>query len=204
MVAFDLDGTIIREPSSWVKLHKFFGTMERADLNLLAYERGEIDYEEFMRRDVALWQPPPHITTVERVLFDYTLSPNADYTVKILRSMGCETAIISSGIDMLACKVADTLGISYVLANSLIFDSEGFLTGDVVFRVDLGHKDRNLKALADRLGIELAECIVVGDSKFDRSFLFCAGLGVAYDPDEELIRVADVVIYDLKELLNYI
>ncbi|MEM3421109.1 MAG: hypothetical protein QW835_03050 [Candidatus Hadarchaeum sp.] len=37
-----------------------FGTKTAALGNLMAYESGQIDHAEFMRRDIALWQPTPH------------------------------------------------------------------------------------------------------------------------------------------------
>ena len=52
-VAFDLDGVLVDTFSSWVWMHKHFNVNN--DHSLYAYQRGEIDYGEFMRRDIALW-----------------------------------------------------------------------------------------------------------------------------------------------------
>ncbi|MFQ6076440.1 MAG: HAD-IB family phosphatase [Candidatus Bathyarchaeia archaeon] len=204
LVAFDLDGTLVQEPSSWVKLHNHFGTLDKADENLRAYERGKIDYGEFMRRDVALWQPPPHIRTIELILHDYTLSLNAECVIRSLMEGGFEVAIVSSGIDILANDVAETLGIRHVLANGLSADEEGILTGEVIFRVDPFRKDESLECLSDCLGITMGECVAVGDSKFDRRFLERAGVGIAYGPDEGLLDVADLVVNDLAEVLEFL
>lgn len=52
-VAFDLDGVLVDTFSSWVWMHKHFDVNN--DHSLYAYQRGEIDYLEFMRRDIQLW-----------------------------------------------------------------------------------------------------------------------------------------------------
>jgi len=200
LVSFDLDGTLLVESSSWVKLHKHFETLSSADQNLAAYERREIDYAEFMRRDVALWPERLHISTIRNLLSDYRLAPDAHEVVRDLRRSGYETAIVTCGLSVLAEKVGRRLGINHVLANELVIDEKGFLTGEVVYRVDLYDKGRSLAELAKRLRIPLSATVAVGDSRFDRSFLEAAGLGVAYRPDPELKPHASFVIQRLGEL----
>jgi len=202
LVAFDLDGTLLEQSSSWVKLHKHFGTLGSADRNLVAYEKREIDYAEFMRRDVALWPRRLHIRTIERLLSDYVLMPDATEVMTELRRLDCETAIVTCGLDSLAKIVGRRLRVHHVLANELVTDDEGFLTGEVVFRVDLFDKGRSLADLASKLGIPLSTSVAVGDSKFDKSFLEVAGLGVAYRAEPELIPHAQVVIDRLGQLIG--
>ena len=55
LVAFDLDGVLVKEPSAWWSLHRAFGTYGASKENLMAYEAGQIEYPEFMRRDIRLW-----------------------------------------------------------------------------------------------------------------------------------------------------
>jgi phosphoserine phosphatase len=57
LVAFDMDGTLLTQKSSWGKLHRYFGTYELSLKNMEAYEQGKIAYNEFMRRDIMLWKP---------------------------------------------------------------------------------------------------------------------------------------------------
>ena len=66
---FDLDGTLVKEISSWRSIHKFFGTEDGVSSNLKAYELGKIDYEEFMRRDIALWPKHIHINVIKKIFF---------------------------------------------------------------------------------------------------------------------------------------
>ncbi len=207
LVAFDMDGTLIEEGSCWDIIHRRFGTRAAADKNLEAWERGEIDYPEFMRRDIRLWQPPPSISEIRESLSEFTLAPNAVEVVAGIYKRGYQAAIVTGGIDLLANEVAKQLGIGYVLANGLATDERGRLTGEGIFRVEPNRKHEALARLTGGLGLSLGECIAVGDSRYDINFLKHAGLGVAIGSDMTLARVADVVVEDLahfSHLLNHL
>jgi HAD superfamily PSPase-like hydrolase len=195
-----MDGTIISGLNSWQKLHKHFGVENQA--NLRDYVEKKIDYVEFMRRDIRLWQPPPHIDEVKKVLLDYKFQPHTKSVIKKLKDMGLKISIISAGIDIRARNVGDKLGVKCTVANGLRIDRNGFLTGEGILRVDLLKKEKTLEKVAESYGFKLEECIAVGDSRFDKSFLSEAGLGVAYKPAEELMQSADLVIKDLREILK--
>jgi len=207
LIAFDMDGTLTEEDSCWGVLHRYFGTQEAARGNLKAYEREEIDYPEFMRRDIALWRPPPTLEQVRRVLTPCRLAPNVERVVGEIHRRGYRTAVITGGLDLLAEEVTRGLGIRYVFANGLAADEKGHLTGEGIFRVEPRFKHELLAGLVSELGINLQQCVAVGDSKYDVNFLKHVGLGVAVGADSELARVADVVIRDfehLPQLLDYL
>ncbi len=204
LVAFDLEGVLVDE-RSWISLHGHFGMKERAAGNLAAYKDGKTDYKEFMRRDIALW-PKAHADEIDSVLSGFTLAEGAKETVKGLKKKGYAVAIISAGIDILAKKVAEALDIPYVLANGLEFDRTGHITGEGVERVALGGKEHALESLAKYLGLEPRQCVSVGDSDWDASFLAASGFGVAYGRGEhdKLDKAAKVKIENLTELLEYL
>lgn len=207
LVAFDMDGTLIDDDSCWGVIHRHFGTHAQATANLRAYERNEIDYVEFMRRDIALWQPRPHISQIEKILEGLQPTPSAKDVVSEIRKRGYQLAMITGGIDILAERIARQLGIQRVLANGLAVDERGYLTGEGVFRVEPCLKHETLAKLADELEMTLNECVAVGDSKYDINFLKHAGLAVAIGNDSLLSEVADVVISDIKhfpQLLDYL
>ncbi len=57
LIAFDLEGTLVKSVSSWVELHKRFGTWdtggrEYADL----FFSGKIDYARWAELDASLWR----------------------------------------------------------------------------------------------------------------------------------------------------
>ncbi|MEA1904463.1 MAG: HAD-IB family phosphatase [Candidatus Hadarchaeota archaeon] len=207
LVAFDMDGTLVEEHSCWGIIHRHFGTQQEASKNLEAWERGEINYSEFMRLDIKLWQPTPHISQVEEILSNFKLAPNVFGVVSKLRGKGYHVAIVTGGLDVLAKKVADRLKIEHVLANGIEVDERGYLTGEGIFRVEPNCKHEALEELVNKLRIRMDECVGVGDSKYDSNLFEHVGLGVAVGRDETLARVADVVIEDFEyfeQLLNYL
>jgi phosphoserine phosphatase len=207
LVAFDMDGTLIEDDSCWGVIHRHFGTHAQAIANLRAYERGKIDYVEFMRRDIALWQPRPHISQIEKILEGLQPTPSAVDVIQEIRKRGYQLAMITGGIDVLAHRIAKQLGIPYVVANGLATDDRGYLTGEGIFHVEPCLKHETLAKLAEERGATLDECVAVGDSKYDINFLKHAGLAVAIGNDSILSEVADVVISDIKhfpQLLDYL
>lgn len=204
LVAFDLEGVLVDE-RSWISLHEHFGTKERAAGNMAAYKDGKIGYKELMRRDIAMW-PKAHADEINSVLSKFTLAEGAKETVKDLKNKGYNVAIISAGIDILAKKVAKELGIQYVLANGLEFDVSGHLTGEGVERVAPGKKEYALESLAKYLELETKQCVAIGNSERDASFLASSGLGVAYGREgaDKLNKVAKLKIENLRELLEYL
>ncbi len=200
LVAFDMDGTLVKEVSSWRKIHEFYGTLELEKKNLVEYVEGKISYIEFMRRDIEAWPKPLHIDDISRILMEIELEPESKEVVEKIKEMDLETAVISAGIDILAETVANILGISHAVANGFELNRDGFLTGEGIMRVDPIKKHEALMKLSQNLGVELKDVIAIGDTEFDKSFLEKAGLGVAVGQDQELLKVADFHITSLKRL----
>ncbi len=207
LVAFDMDGTLILGDSCWGVIHSHYGSRETALGHLRAWEAGEIDYPEFLRRDIALWRPVPTIPEVKKILSAYKFAPHVREVAGEVGRRGYQMAIVTGGLDILADEVARDLGIGHVVANGLAADERGRLTGEGVMRVEPTRKDGILVQLSAGLGIAPEECVAVGDSRHDAKFLQRAGLGIAVGGDPDLARVADVVIRDFKDfpqLLDYL
>lgn len=207
LVAFDMDGTLVEEVSCWSKIHKEFDVLKDANKNFQAWNDGEIEYKEFMRRDIQLWNPNPHISEIKEILSDYRVFPEAVRTIEKIQEQGYETVIISGGIDVLAKKVAEDLNISHVRANGLETDDDGYLTGGEIFRVDPLKKDEVLIELAEELGIGTEKCVGVGNSIYDNSLFEGSGLGIAVGEGDGVERAADVVISNFENydrILDYL
>jgi HAD superfamily PSPase-like hydrolase len=203
-VAFDLDGTLVAEKSSWWTLHKFFGTYEQSVQNMKSYEQAKITYDKFMELDISLWKPRPHISIIRKILLNYTLTLNAKSVTDLLHRRGYFLFIVTTAPDILADAVAAELNISHVASNGFIFDNKGYLTQKAVFRVDLMKKEIAFRKLIAEAGVKCEECVAVGDSKYDVSFLNAAGLGIAYNPDSVLEKEAKTTIADMNELLAFV
>jgi len=197
LVAFDLDGVLVESDSSWQALHDAFGVNNEE--NLQKYLRGEIDYKEFMRSDIRLWGNASR-EEIKTILDQVRLMKGAKETIDELKKAGYKTAIISSGISLLADRIKNQLGIDYSYANKLLFDGKGRLTGEAEESVTLSNKDSILKRLAAVEGIKPSECAVVGDSKFDVPMFKDAGFSIAFNPKDQLVREAAYSVIERKGL----
>jgi phosphoserine phosphatase len=202
LAAFDLDGTVLEHNSSWVAIHRHFGTEHIGSASLRLYTEGKIDYREFMRRDISSWPKGVSRDEITGVLSNYRLRREAPDVFEELRSRGIPTALVTSGIDILAKRVAKELQIDYWLANGLRFDKEGRLFPRGVGRVDPTRKDLAYRRLLKRVGVPSKKTIAVGDTIYDLAFLKSAGLGfmLAHTtrvPDPEIIHISKLTeIFD--------
>ncbi len=200
-----MDGVLLDTVSSWKYIHEWFGTTN--ERSIMPYLRGDIDYLEFIRRDVSLWKTNGKAVkkaTIEKILYSIPFITGVYECVCFLKEHGAQTAIVSAGLDILAEKVAADVGIDYAFANEVLVGSDGRLTGEGVLHVELMHKDRNVKELAKTLHVPLDACAAVGNSCFDIPMLEVCGLGIAFNPEDAcVIQSADVVVEgkDLSKLI---
>lgn len=208
LVVFDMDGVLADVESSWVHVHRHFGVNN--DHSLYAYLRGEIDDLEFIRRDILLWKdedPSVNEGTIRGILAGVELMPGAKETVSRLRDAGLKTAIVSAGIDLLAERIAEELGMDAQLANGLVTDGAGRLTGEGILRVRLMDKGDAVTAMAQRFGADRSEVVSIGNSRYDISMFKRSGRGIAFRPmDDDIRNSADAVVNlkDLRHVLTHL
>lgn len=205
LVIFDLDGVLVDTQSSWVHVHKHFGVDN--DEAYYAYMRKEMDYAEFMRKDIVLWlerKPIIHTDELKQVLSTLPLVPGAREFLDLLQRSGIERTIVSCGIDLLANRAAEELGISSVHANGLEVDDFGNLTGEGIARVTLLEKGAPIPLILNKLQIEPEEAVAIGNSGTDSLMFAEVGLGIAFDPTDDHVRnKADIVIEE-KDLMQVV
>ena len=194
LAAFDLDGTVLEHNSSWVAIHRHFGTEHNGAASLRLYTEGKIDYREFMRRDISSWPKGVAKEEIVSILSNYRVRREAPGVFSELRSRGIKTALVTSGIDILARDVAADLGIDHWVANGLRFDKNRKLLPKGVGRVDPTRKDVAYQKLLSKVGIPSKKTIAVGDTIYDLAFLKSAGMGfmLAHStrvPDPEIIHI---------------
>lgn len=207
-IIFDLDGVLVDTISSWVYIHEHFGVNN--DPAYFTYMRSEIDDFEFMRRDIRLWldiKKEFHISEIQKILDTIPLMPNFNKTMDVLNSLGIDSAIVSAGLDLLGNRVAELGGIKHVLANGLETDKNGFLTGEGILRVKLRDKGEVVKNLISSLDLKKSSVVSIGNGKIDVPMFKESGLGIAFNPnDQVIIQNADIIIEkkDLAQILKYI
>ena len=198
-----MDGVLVKTKSSWTSVHKAFNIDEK--MTFRRYLRGEFDYVEFMRKDIAFWGHI-HVNKIRKILNQVPIMPGAEDTFNLLHKSGYITAIVSSGISILAEKLKKKLGIHHVFANELLIDKNGVLTGEGNPVVPLWDKAKVMNHLLKSLSIKLDNCAVVGDSIFDIPLFKLAGFSIAFNSKDRQVRnIADVSIEsnDLRDILPY-
>ncbi|KYC51924.1 MAG: Phosphoserine phosphatase [Candidatus Methanofastidiosum methylothiophilum] len=210
-IVFDMDGVIIESHSSWEKLHVYFSANEtKRKENMRRYFSKEIDYGQWIREDVALWEKNgtlPHKDKIVAALENFVLIDGAKECIKILNENNFNLFIVSAGIDVLAEMVGKSVGIKNIWANGFEYDEKGYLNGRDVWRVDLLRKDNVMKQIMKEFNLKKNDIISVGDSKYDVPMFELSGLSIAFDPkDKEVIKEADFVICEknLLRILDYI
>lgn len=204
LAALDMDGTVLEHNSSWTAIHRAFGTEHLGAASLRLYTEGKIDYREFMRRDIASW--PKGITRkqIEGILSGYKIRREAPDMIAELKAMGMKTALVTSGIDILARDVVGDLKMDYMLANALRFDRQGVLLPDGIGRVDPTRKDLAYLKLLKKVGIPPKRTIAVGDTIYDLAFLKSAGMGFMLAHTTRVDDPEIVHIDSLTEVLDHI
>lgn len=201
-VFFDMDGTLA-QGNSWFEAHRALGTMHVSSRNLRMYKAGKIDYAEFMRRDVAAWSGEVHEVELEAVMRRYRLQPGTEAALTSLRRLGVPTAIISAGIDHRAELIMERLGMDHRVANIVTYDELQLVKGAIP-NVDPFNKHLAFREMCEALGVDPAECMAVGDSIYDKTFLEMAGQPVAFRPTPELKEQGFPEITDHRQLLQYL
>ncbi len=176
LAVLDMDGTLLEERSSWAKIHHHFGTTEVGLRGFEQFERGLIDYDQFMEHDVAAWPSGTRLSDIDRILSDYTLKRDAKETVNRLRK-SARVVMVSAGLDVLAKRVALDLGIEHWVANTLRTDEKGRLRGGGINNVDPSRKELVFEEILTRFSLDRGESMAVGDSVYDLSILKAARVG---------------------------
>ena len=193
LIAFDVEGTLVKARSSWVELHKKFGTWEKGKEYAELFFAGKIDYARWAELDVSLWLGKSR----EEILEWADSVEYNDYAFELidfLRENGFKIALLSSGLMCLAGRVARELKADYVFANELVF-KDGKVAG-VVPAVDFEGKGAILRRLKEELKPELT--IAVGDGLNDLSMFREADVSIAINPHEGV--EGDHVVESLREV----
>jgi len=155
--------------------------------------RGEIDFEESLRRRVRLLAGLD-AAVLDRVYADIVVAPGARTMVRTLRRLGYRFAIVSGGFSQITDRLADDLGIHFARANELEI-VDGRITGEIVGAVvDRAGKAEALREFAEKVGVSQDATIAIGDGANDLDMLNAAGLGIAFNARPVVQQAADTAV----------
>jgi phosphoserine phosphatase len=180
LAAFDMDSTLITIECV-DEIADYVGRKAEVAAITEAAMRGEIaDYDESLRRRVALLAGLPE-RTLERVWDERVrLTPGADALVTALKAAGLQLLVVSGGFTFFTERLKARLGLDLARSN-LLEVVDGRLTGRLLGPiVNADAKRRIVEQACDRLGCTPAEAIVVGDGANDLRMMAIAGLSVAF------------------------
>jgi phosphoserine phosphatase len=178
LVAFDMDSTLIQHEVI-DELAKEAGVGEQVIRITEAAMRGEIDFDESLRRRVALLKGLEE-SAMHRIASSLQFTEGAERLLAALKAFGYKTAILSGGFSYFGMHLQKRLGVDYVFTNDLEIEN-GKLTGRVKGEiVNAARKAELLKQIAAKENIALAQTVAVGDGANDLPMLAVAGLGIAF------------------------
>ena len=198
-IIFDLDGTLVRYhgvefESSWGAIAAAAGMQKESEEILHEFLPRHDAYTKWVQRDAALLAgisveeitakifPPPYAAGAKAAIAEL----HGRYTMGIL----------SSGVDLVAERAREELGLDFSVANRLLVE-DGHFTGKSETIVDLWKKADVMKEIARQHKLDLSEICFVGDHMNDVPVMRIVGLSIAMNAkDEELARIADHVVTD--------
>lgn len=154
---------------------------------------GEIGFRPALKERVALLGGlEEEALKSTRKLIRFT--PGALTLVRTMRANGAVAALVSGGFEVYCKWVRKRARFDYIYANRLIVH-DGVVTGELEEPI-MGREDKRkaMETVAAKHGIELADCLAVGDGANDLEMLGKAGLGVAFHAKPAVAAATDARI----------
>ena len=201
LLVMDMDSTAI-QIECIDEIAKLAGVGELVSAITESAMRGELDFEQSLRRRVATLKGAPE-SILQQVRENLPLMPGLVETIQTLQKYGWKTAIASGGFTYFADYLKALLQLDFAASNQ--FDIEdgkltGLVKGDVV---DAQYKAKTLQHLLEEYSIDSQHSIAIGDGANDLAMMNVAGLGVAFHAKPKVQQQAQIVVNfaDLTALL---
>lgn len=192
LLVMDMDSTAIKIECI-DEIAKLAGTGEIVSAITASAMRGELDFEQSLRKRVATLENAPE-SILQKVREKLPLMDGFEQMVQILQQNGWKLAIASGGFDYFADYLKEKYGLDHAVSNQLEI-VEGKLTGKVQGKVvDAQYKAETLQALAERYQIPKNQWVAVGDGANDLPMLHTASLGIALHAKPKVQEQAQFVV----------
>jgi phosphoserine phosphatase len=190
LVFFDMDSTLV-DMEIIDEMAQRAGVFKEVARITEKARRGDIDFEEALIQRVALLKGLK-VEELEKIRNEMKLSEGAEDLVETLKRLGYKLGLVSGGFDYFSDFLREKLGLDFSYANQLEIKN-GALTGKVLGKiVDNTYKAKIVHMVANREGVLLDQTVAIGDGANDVLMLGQAGLGIAYNAKERLMRAANM------------
>jgi dolichol kinase/phosphoserine phosphatase len=196
LVVFDVEGVLIPRNRVFFDIGKSMGVLALLKILFFGflYEIGVSSLKPLLKR-VFIVMRGVKIDFFIQTLKGLPLMPDTKKVFTTLKSNGCKTALISSGLPtFLVKKLADSVGADYAVGVE-VGVKKNALTGEIWGdTIESKGKLKVLKTLIDSQGIKLSECAVVADDRNNASIFLKEILKIGYNPDFIIRIKADAVV----------
>jgi len=194
MVVFDLDDTLLQRRFIDVCAERF--NFSQA-LKLLR----QLDHDSLtLTKRIAAFLKGKALTELTEIADSIPLVEDVAHVIEELKRRNYVVGIISDSYQVVADRISETIGADFCLANELQFEGR-VLTGEVLipsfFHYSADSKCRHqvcktnaLQFAARKFGVDLANCIVVGDGENDICMIRNSGVGIAFCTTSQLLSSA--------------
>ncbi|MFZ7259566.1 phosphoserine phosphatase [Avibacterium avium] len=201
LLVMDMDSTAI-QIECIDEIAKLAGTGELVSEITEQAMRGELDFEQSLRRRVATLKGAPE-NILQQVREKLPLTSGLVETIQGLQKYGWRTAIASGGFTYFADYLKAELGLDAAVSNQFEI-VDGILTGEVQGAVvDAQYKANTLRQLSEQYHIPMENTVAIGDGANDLPMMKVANLGVAFHAKPKVQQQAQIVVNfaDLTALL---
>ena len=203
-IIFDLDGTLVRYhgvefESSRGAIAAAAGVQKESEDILREFLPQRDAYTKWVKRDAELLAGIL-VDEIEAKIFPPPYAAGAKAAIEKTLRGRYVMGILSSGVNLVADRAREELGLDFSLANRLLI-RDGRFTGESETVVDLWKKAEVMKEIAREQNLDLSEICFVGDHMNDVPVMRIVGLSIAMNAkDEELARIADYVATDFTSI----
>jgi phosphoserine phosphatase len=194
VACFDLDGTLVPPPVTvCLHLSQWLGHKDVLAGLEVAYAEGRIDNHEVAERD-AIHYAGRMRSEIDRELASLPLVLGIPETVARLREMKMLLLVATVTWRFAAEHLADRFGFDAVTGCLMEEDSAGRFTGKVQHHIEAADKAAFVRSFCQPRGIDLKECVAIGDSRSDIPLFREVGLAIAFNGTDAAKRAAHVSV----------
>lgn len=156
--------------------------------------RGELDFEQSLRKRVALLAGLDERVLEEVYENMLQLSPGAEFLLEECKRNDVKFMLVSGGFTFFTERLQQRLGLDFHFANVLEVEN-GKLTGRLKGRIiDAQAKVDLLREYRERLGLAPWQVVAMGDGANDIPMILEAGFGIAYRAKPKTEANADACV----------